>query len=140
LFGLALLVVEIKVASHGVLTVGGVVAMVLGSLMLFDAPETGLRISWLVMVPTIGATAGLVIFAVSLGLRALYRPAATGAAGMVGQTGVVQRALDPEGQVLVEGELWRAVAREGPVPAGERVEIERVDGLTLTVARAARRA
>jgi membrane-bound serine protease (ClpP class) len=140
LFGLALLIVEIKVASHGVLTVGGVVSMVLGSLMLYDAPETGLRISWLVMVPTIGATAGLVIFAVSLGLRALYRPAATGVSGMVGQTGVVQRALDPEGQVLVEGELWRAVAREGSLPAGERVEIERVDGLTLTVARAARRA
>jgi membrane-bound serine protease (ClpP class) len=140
LFGLALLVVEIKVASHGVLTVGGVVAMVLGSLMLYDAPETGLRISWLVMLPTIGVTAGIVVFAVSAGLRALYRPAATGASGMVGQTGVVQRALDPEGQVLVEGELWRAVAADGPVPAGEQVKIERVEGLTLTVARAARRA
>ncbi len=140
LFGLALLIVEIKVASHGVLTVGGVVSMLLGSLMLYDAPESGLRISWLVIIPTVGATAGLVIFAVSAGLRALYRPSTTGAAGMVGQTGVVKTPLDPEGQVQVDGELWRAVAQDGPVPAGEKVQILGVDGLTLRVSRSAQRA
>jgi membrane-bound serine protease (ClpP class) len=140
LFGLVLLVVDIKVASHGILTVGGVVAMLLGSLMLYDAPESGLRVSWLVVIPTVGATAGLVLFAVSIGVRALYRPATTGATGMVGQTGRVTRALDPEGQVQVDGELWRAVAADGPVAAGEQVRITGVDGLTLTVARAPRRA
>jgi membrane-bound serine protease (ClpP class) len=140
LFGLVLLVADIKVASHGILTVGGVVSMVLGSLMLYDVPESGLRISWLVIIPTVGATAGLVILAVSMGLRALSRPPTTGASGMVGHVGVVRRALDPEGQVLVDGELWRAVTPDGPVPAGENVEIVRVDGLTLTVTRSARRA
>ncbi len=140
LFGLVLLLVEIKVASHGILTVGGVVAMLLGSLMLYDVPESGLRISWFVIVPTVGATAGVVIVAVSVGLRALYRPATTGAAGMVGQTGVVKTALDPEGQVLVDGELWRAVTQDGPLPPGEYVEILSVDGLTLTVMKSARRA
>ncbi|HEV8441420.1 MAG TPA: nodulation protein NfeD [Methylomirabilota bacterium] len=140
LFGLVLLVVEIKVVSHGILTVGGIVAMVLGSLMLYDAPESGLRISWTVIIPTVGATAGLVIFAVSVGVRALYRPPTTGVVGMVGQTAVVKTALAPEGQVLVEGELWRAVAEDGPVPAGENVLIQDVDGLTLKVTRAARRA
>jgi membrane-bound serine protease (ClpP class) len=140
LFGLVLLIVEIKVASHGVLTIGGVVAMLLGSLMLYDVPESNLRISWFVIVPTVGATAGLVIFAVSMGLRALYRPSATGSAGMVGQAGVVRTPLDPEGQVMMDGELWRAVARDGPLPVGEHVEVVRVDGLTLTVAKAARRA
>ena len=138
LFGLILLVVEIKVASHGVLTVGGIVSMVLGSLMLFDAPESDLRISWLVIIPTVAATAGVVVFAVSAGLRALYRPASTGANAMVGHTGVVRTAIDPEGQVLVDGELWRAVAADGPVPAGERVQIVEVDGLTLKVSRANR--
>jgi membrane-bound serine protease (ClpP class) len=83
----------------------------------------------------VGTTAGLVIVAVSAGLRALYRPASTGAGGMVGQVGVVQRALDPEGQVLIDGELWRAVASDGPVPPGESVEVARMDGLTLTVTR-----
>jgi len=140
-FGLILLIVEIKVASHGVLTVGGIVAMVLGSFMLYDAPETsGLRISWLVIIPTVGAMGGLVIFAVSFGVRALYRPPSTGAAGMVGQVGVVRSALDPEGQVLIEGELWRAVSQDGPVAPGEAVEVRAMDGLTLTVTRSARRA
>jgi membrane-bound serine protease (ClpP class) len=140
LFGLVLLIVEIKVASHGVLTVGGVISMLLGSLMLYDVPESRLSLSWFVIVPTVGTTAGLVIFAVSAGLRALYRPSTTGVAGMVGQTGMVRRAIDPEGQVLVDGELWRAVAQDGPVPAGESVEIVSVDGLTLTVTKSARRA
>ena len=140
LFGLALLVVEIKVVSHGVLTIGGAVAMLLGSLMLYDAPETDLRVSWLVIIPTVGATAGMVIFAVSAGLRALYRTPSTGAAGMVGQVGVVKVPLDPEGQVLIEGELWRAVATDGPVAAGEPVEVAAMEGLLLTVTRSARRA
>jgi membrane-bound serine protease (ClpP class) len=140
LFGLALLIAEIKIISHGILTIGGVVSMVLGSMMLYDAPETGLRISWLVIIPTVGAMAGLVIAAVSLGLRALYRPASTGAAGMMGQVGVVKRALDPEGQVLIDGELWQAVAEDAPVAAGEMVRVARMDGLTLTVTRSARRA
>ena len=140
LFGLALLIAEIKIISHGILTIGGVVSMVLGSMMLYDAPETGLRISWLVIIPTVGAMAGLVIAAVSMGLRALYRPASTGAAGMMGQVGVVKRALDPEGQVLIDGELWQAVAEDGPVAAGEMVRVARMDGLTLTVTRSARRA
>jgi membrane-bound serine protease (ClpP class) len=138
LFGLALLVAEIKIVSHGILTIGGVVSMVLGSMMLYDAPESGLRISWLVIIPTVGAMAGLVIAAVSMGLRALYRPASTGAAGMMGQVGVVKRALDPEGQVLIGGELWQAVSEDGPLAAGEVVRVARMDGLTLTVTRLAR--
>src|SRR5262245_2152503 len=140
LFGLVLLVADIKVASHGVLTIGGIVAMLLGSLMLYDVPQSGLSISWLVIVPTVGATAGLVIVAVSMGLRALGRPPTTGATGMVGHVGVVKKALDPEGQVLVDGELWQAETRDGPVPVGDNVQIVSVDGLTLTVTRTPRRA
>ncbi len=139
LFGVALLIVEIKVASHGILTIGGVVAMLLGSLMLYDAPETGLRISWFVIIPTVGTTAALVIFAVSAGLKALYRPATTGAAGMVGQLGIAKTALNPEGQVLIGGELWRAVAQDGPLSAGEPVQVSAIDGLTLRVVKSAQR-
>jgi len=138
LFGVVLLIVEIKVVSHGILTIGGVISMVLGSIMLYDVPDSSLSISWFVIIPTVGTTAGLVIFAVSAGLRALYRPSTTGTAGMVGQTGVVKTALDPEGHVLVDGELWQAVAADGPVPAGERVQVLGVDGLTLKVSKSAR--
>lgn len=139
LFGVALLIAEIKVASHGVLTIGGVVSMVLGSFMLYEAPEAGFRVSWTVILPTVGASAGLVVWAVSAGLRAMMRPPTTGAAGMIGQHAVVRAALDPEGQVQLDGEIWRAVAEDAPVPAGETVRVTGVDGLTLRVSRAANR-
>jgi membrane-bound serine protease (ClpP class) len=137
LFGLVLLIAEIKVVSHGILTIGAVISMVLGSVMLYDAPETGLRISWYVIIPTVGTTAGLFAFALSFGVRALYRRPTTGSQGMVGEIGVAKSPLNPEGQVLVQGELWRAVAQDGPVAVGERVQVTAVNGLTLTVVKAA---
>jgi membrane-bound serine protease (ClpP class) len=140
LFGVVLLIVEIKVVSHGVLTIGGVIAMLLGSIMLYDAPEvTGIRLSWYVIVPTVGTTAGLVFFAVSMGIRALYRPSVIGPSAMVGRLGVTRTPLEPDGQVLVDGELWRAVSPEPGVGAGESVQVIAIDGLTLTVTRSTRR-
>ena len=140
LFGIVLLIVEIKVVSHGVLTIGGVIAMLLGSLMLYDSPDiTGIRLSWFVIVPTVGTTAGLVFFAVSMGIRALYRPSVIGSAAMVGRLGVTRTALQPDGQVLIDGELWRAVSPDAGVGAGEPVQVTAIDGLTLTVTRSTRR-
>ena len=139
LFGVALLIAEIKIASHGVLTIGGVISMVLGSFMLYEAPEAGFRVSWAVILPTVGASAGLAIWAVSAGVRAMRRPPTTGAAGMIGQRAVVRAALDPEGQVQLDGEIWRAIAEDAPVPAGETVRVTGVDGLTLRVSRAPNR-
>ena len=136
LFGVALLIAEIKIASHGVLTIGGIVAMVLGSFMLYEAPEVGFRVSWTVILPTVGATAGLVVWAVSAGVRAMRRRPVTGAAGMVGRVVVVRSALGPEGQVQVDGEIWRAVSEGGTISAGENVRVTAVDGLTLKVSRA----
>ena len=140
LFGVALLIAEIKIASHGVLTIGGVISMVLGSFMLYDAPEVGFRVSWAVILPTVGSTAGLFVWAVSAGVRAMRRPAVTGAAGMVGRQAVARGELAPEGHVNVDGEIWRAVAEGGSIPAGEKVRVTAVDGLTLRVSRAGDRA
>jgi len=140
LFGVLLLIVEIKVVSHGVLTIGGVIAMLLGSLMLYDSPDvTGIRLSWFVIVPTVGTTAALVFFAVTMGIRALYRPSVTGSSAMVGRLGVTRTPLQPDGQVLIDGELWRAVSPDPGVPAGEPVQVTAIDGLTLTVTRSPRR-
>jgi membrane-bound serine protease (ClpP class) len=136
LFGIVLMIAEIKVVSHGVLAIGGIVSMGLGSLMLFDAPEVGFRVSWWVILPTVGATAGVFLFVVAAGLRALTARSAVGAPALVGQTGVARGALSPEGQVLVQGELWRAVARGAPVEEGSRVRVIDVQGLTLTVEKA----
>jgi membrane-bound serine protease (ClpP class) len=140
LFGVVLLIAEIKVVSHGVLAIGGVIAMLLGSLMLYDTPETtGIRLSWYVMIPTVGTTAALVFFAVSMGIRALYRPSVTGESAMVGRLGLARSALAPEGQVLIDGELWRAVSQDGAVAAGEPVRVAAIDGLTLKVTKSAQR-
>jgi len=140
LFGVVLLIVEIKVVSHGVLTIGGVIAMLLGSIMLYDSPDvTGIRLSWFVIVPTVGTTAALVFFAVTMGIRALYRPSVTGSSAMVGRLGVTRTPLQPDGQVLIDGELWRAVSPDPGVPAGEPVQVTAIDGLTLTVTRSPRR-
>jgi membrane-bound serine protease (ClpP class) len=140
LFGVVLLIAEVKVVSHGVLAIGGVIAMLLGSLMLYDSPETtGIRLSWYVMIPTVGTTAALVFFAVSMGIRALYRPSVTGESAMVGRLGVARSALAPEGQVMIDGELWRALSQDGTVAAGEPVKVAAIDGLTLKVTRSAQR-
>jgi membrane-bound serine protease (ClpP class) len=139
LFGVGLLIAEIKIASHGVLTAGGVVAMILGSFMLYEAPEVGFRVAWTVILPTVGATAGLVIWAVSAGVRAMMRKPVTGSSGMIGRLAVARSALGPEGQVQLDGEIWRAVSDGGAIAAGEQVRVMAVDGLTLKVSRAADR-
>jgi membrane-bound serine protease (ClpP class) len=136
LFGIVLLVAEIKIVSHGILGIGGVVAMALGSLMLFDAPEMGFRISWWVIIPTVGATAGLFMFVVTAGVRALARRPLLGAPGLIGQLGVARGRLAPEGQVTVQGEIWRAIAEGEPVDDGSAVRIIAVQGLTLRVVKA----
>ena len=132
LFGVALLIAEIKIASHGVLTIGGVISMILGSFMLYDAPEVGFRVSWRVLVPTVALTAGFFLFALTLGVRAFRRRPLLGVSGLVGQTGVARGALEPEGQVSVHGEIWRAVA-DRPLPDGTAVTVVDVQGLTLRV-------
>ncbi len=133
LFGIVLFVAEIKIVSHGVLAIGGIVSMALGSLMLFDATEIGFRVSWWVILPTVGATAGVFLFVIAAGVRALTRRPLQSASGMIGRTGIVREALAPSGQVAVLGELWRAVSEGEAVEAGATVRVVDVDGLTLKV-------
>jgi membrane-bound serine protease (ClpP class) len=135
LFGIVLLIAEIKIVSHGVLAIGGITSMALGSLMLFDAPEIGFRVSWWVIAPTVGLTGGLFLFVLAYGVRALARQPMLGAAGLIGEAGVARGALAPEGQVAVHGELWRAVATGAPIDDGAPVRVVGVNGLTLTVVR-----
>ena len=132
LFAIILFIAEVKVTSHGVLAIGGMVSMALGSLMLYEAPEIGFRVSWRVLVPTVALTAGLFLFALTLGVRAFRRRPLLGASGLVGETGVARGALAPEGQVSVHGEIWRAVA-DRPLADGAAVTVVDVQGLTLRV-------
>jgi membrane-bound serine protease (ClpP class) len=88
------------------------------------------------MVPTVAVTAAVFLFVVGAGVRALASRSAVGVPALLGQTGVAREALAPEGQVLVQGELWKAVARGTPVEEGARVRVVDVKGLTLTVEKA----
>jgi membrane-bound serine protease (ClpP class) len=113
-----------------------VVAMALGSLMLFEAPEIGFRISWWVLIPTVGATAGLFLFVVGAGMRALTQRPVLGSSGLFGQTGVARGRLAPEGQISVHGEIWRAIAEGEAVEEGTPVRVVDVQGLTVKVVKA----
>jgi membrane-bound serine protease (ClpP class) len=131
-FGVILMIAEVKVVSHGVLAIGGIVAMALGSLMLFDAPELGFRLSWGVVLPTVAVTGLIFLWVIGAGVRALAHRPELGVSGLVGAVGVARGELAPAGQILVQGELWRAVS-DAPVADGGTVRVIGVDGLTLRV-------
>jgi membrane-bound serine protease (ClpP class) len=130
---------EIKVASHGVLTAGGVLALVLGSLILFESGGSGPRLSWAVIAAAVLATTGFFVFVVGAGIMAQRRRITTGRQGLVGGRAIVVERLEPEGRVRVGGELWTA-ASETPVGVGDEVEILGVVGLKLTVRPSAKEA
>jgi membrane-bound serine protease (ClpP class) len=134
LLALLMFIAEIKVTSYGLLTVGGIIALVLGSLMLFDSPEPALRVS-IDLIASLAAFAALVVgFLTFMALRVFKRQVRTGAEGLVHEQGTARSPLAPRGKVFVHGEIWEAVAEE-PVAAGEPVEVVAVDGLTLKVRR-----
>jgi membrane-bound serine protease (ClpP class) len=130
-------ILEIKVASYGMLIVAGVVCLVVGSLMLFKSPEPALRVS-VELIAMISAFSLLVVgFLVSMALRARRLPVRSGLEGMIHEIGTARSPLAPRGKVFVHGEIWDAVTEEGdgPVAAGERVEVLAVRNLTLAVRR-----
>ncbi len=128
--GLAFLLAEVKVHSHGLLAVGGAIALLLGGLMLFKADTLHVALPVLV-----GCTAATVLFFFGLigaGMRAQQMPVATGASALVGRHALVVERLAPEGRVRIDGEVWNAVA-DRAAETGSEVRILDADGLTLRV-------
>ena len=135
-FGMLLLLAEVKVVSHGVLTVGGVASFVIGALMLMDTSLTpALRVSWQVIVVMAALLVLFFLVVVGAAVRAHMRKVETGEQGMMGEGGRALNALNPKGSVLVEGERWRARAVEGEVAEGDEVEVVGQDGFVLLVRR-----
>ncbi|MBE0503680.1 MAG: nodulation protein NfeD [Desulfuromonadales bacterium] len=132
LLALVLLIAEINVVSYGMLTVGGLVAMVLGSLLLFDSPEPWLRLSWKVVLSTVLVAAGFFLLIVKKALTAQRRPKTTGREGLIGEAGTAQSSIDPEGKVFIHGEYWDANS-DTPIAAGDKVVVEAVEGMNLKV-------
>jgi len=131
ILALALFVLEAKFASHGILGGGGAVAMVLGALLLVEGPPV-LRIRLSTAVAVTLPFAAITIFLVSLVIRAQANKVITGAAGMVGETGVALTPLQPAGKVHVHGELWDAESAT-EVAEGAGVRVVAVEGLKLKV-------
>jgi membrane-bound serine protease (ClpP class) len=131
LAAVALFAAEVKVTSYGLLTVSGLAAMVLGALMLVDAPPE-LRISLRMLLPAALLMAAGTFALVRLVVQAQRRRPRTGAEGMAGEAAVAVTPLTPEGWVLVRGERWKAVA-DAPAQPGENVKVTSVEGLTLRV-------
>ncbi len=132
LLGIVLFVAEIFVPGFGLLTAGGVVALVLGGILLFDTPEASVSVDYGLIV-TVGISLGIIFGAVAYAVaRSFRRRVTTGTEGMLGKIGVAESDLSPRGTVFVNGEIWSAVA-SSPVSKGERVEVVAIDGLTIQV-------
>ncbi|MFN0151312.1 MAG: NfeD family protein [bacterium] len=132
LFGIVLLILEVKITSHGALTIGGIAALTLGSLMLVRSPSPFVRISLGVIIPGVATTAAFFLLVVGAGIRAQRQRRVSGRDGLLGERAVARTPLDPRGQVMIQGELWNAIS-SSPVATGSEVIVESVEGLLLRV-------
>jgi membrane-bound serine protease (ClpP class) len=133
LFAVLLFILEIKIVSHGLLAIGGVIAMLLGSLLLIDSPAPYLQISLVVILATVGAIAAFFLFVIAFAVRAHRKKVTTGREGIVGAVGVVRHG----GMVFVEGELWRAECAE-QLENGDRVRVLAVEHMKIKVEKTGR--
>ena len=135
LFGVILFITEINVMSYGLLSVSGVISIFLGSTMLIDSDDPALQISRAILYPTLALTVILSSGIVMLATRTRSLKKLGGMEGMIGETGLVKEALNPQGRVLVHGELWEAEA-DTQITEGERVQVDFVQGLRIKVSKA----
>jgi membrane-bound serine protease (ClpP class) len=135
LFGLALLVLEVKVTSYGFLAVGGVISLFLGSMMLIDSPLPELQIGLRLILPVTLGISFVLLFLVTLAVRTQRAPAVTGVSGMLDEIGYALSPIEPGGlgQVRAHGEIWTATADQ-PIAPGSAVRVTAVEGLRLHVA------
>jgi membrane-bound serine protease (ClpP class) len=136
MLGFVLLILEVKVTSHGVLAVGGLASLLFGSLMLIDSPLPEMQIGLRLIIPVTLSIAGILVFLVTLAVRAQAQPAATGQSGMLHTSGQALTPIVPggTGRVATRGEIWTATANES-IHEGDTVVVTAVNGLTLTVRR-----
>ncbi len=135
IFGIILLLLEIKVTSYGMLAIGGIISLILGSFLLFrfDDSLAFMRLSWSVIIAVTAVSALFFLFILTFGLRAQQLPPMSGSEGIVGETGIVLTPLNPTGTVRVHGEVWNAESISSPIPVGEKITVVAIKDLRLTV-------
>ncbi len=132
LLGIVLFIAEVKITSYGMLSVGGAVCMLLGSIMLAENLPEYMKISKGVIIPAVLVSTGFFLFAVTMAIRARRKKPTTGVEGLIGEVGVSESLIFPEGTVSIHGELWTALCDER-IERGERIKVIGVDNLKLKV-------
>jgi membrane-bound serine protease (ClpP class) len=132
LFAIILFIAEIKVVSHGLLAVGGVISLFLGSLMLIDSPTEYMKISLSVIIPAVLVSAAFFIFAVTMAIKARLSKPTTGMEGLIGENGIATTQIAPEGNVSIHGEFWNVISDQN-IERGEKVQVIGVTNLKLKV-------
>lgn len=134
-FSIILFVLEIKVISHGMLTVGGIVSLFLGSLMLIRTESAFdiISLSWKVVAVSALLTAFFFVVVIGFGVKAQRRKPTTGIQGLIGETGEALTPLSPHGTISIHGEIWSAISVEGSIEQGSKVIAEAIEHLTLKV-------
>jgi membrane-bound serine protease (ClpP class) len=137
ILAIILFILEVKIISHGILGIGGVIALVLGSIMLIrtDSALEFIRISWSVIVATTIATALFFFFLIRLAVKAQQAKPITGIEGLIGEIGETLARLEPAGMIRVHGELWKAESISGSIDQGQKVKVTAISNLTLYVER-----
>jgi membrane-bound serine protease (ClpP class) len=135
IFGIVLLLLEIKVTSYGILAIGGIISLLLGSIFLLDVDSAleFIEISWTLIIATTAVSAIFFLFLGWMGLYAQRLKPVSGMEGMVGLTGTTLTTLDPEGMIKVHGEIWNAEAQTGTIEKDSKIRVRRISGLKLFV-------
>jgi membrane-bound serine protease (ClpP class) len=135
LFGFTLIVLDAFTPANGILTAGGVIALLIGSLTLFDIPDRSIGLSLGTVFAVVGTSAAFSIFVLSKGLMVQRKKPTTGLQALIGSVGIVRQTLQPDGTIQLRGEYWTAHSVEGTLQEGERVRVQGLDGRTLLVRR-----
>jgi len=135
LFGVILFILEIKIVSHGILSIGGVISLFLGSVMLIDRESflEAMDISIELIVLIVILSAAFFLFAITFGIKAQRKKVATGNEGLIGEKGESLTILNPKGKIKVHGEIWDAISLDGDIQEGSPVSIFDIENLTLKV-------
>ena len=132
ILGVVLLIAEVNVMSYGLLAMSGAISIFLGSIMLIDSDDPAMQISKMILYPTLGMTFLFSIGSIYLAKKAHQLVTTTGIEGLLGEIGVVKETLNPEGRVLIHGEMWKAES-DTVISVGEKVSVEVVKGLKIKV-------
>jgi membrane-bound serine protease (ClpP class) len=135
IFAIILFILEVKIVSHGLLAIGGIVCLFLGSIMLIQTPSglSYMKISLSVIITSVIVTAAFFLFIIGLGLKAQKAKVVTGEKAFIGKTGITLSTLDPIGTIRIYGEIWKAESVAGTIKEGQNVRVTEVEGLKVFV-------